>query len=79
MRRAALLLAGLMTLAPNAFARGKHATSTTSTTKHRGHHDRLKRDPAQRHRFMQESRAQAGETAAARASATAGSSTTSRR
>src|SRR5438067_1410492 len=55
MRIGALLLAGLILVAPDvALARGKHA-STASTTKHRGHHDRIKRDPAQRHRFMQQS------------------------
>ena len=51
MRLSPLLLAGLIALGPgSALARGR---GSHNTRKHHGHHDRLKRDPEQRRRFMQ--------------------------
>ena len=50
MRIPVLLLAGLIAMAPAsalAGGRGSH-----NTRKHPGHHDRIKRDPEQRRRFM---------------------------
>jgi len=49
-RLSSILLAAMLALAPgSAFARvrGSH-----NTRKHAGHHDRVKRDPEQRRRFM---------------------------
>jgi hypothetical protein len=69
-RLGAFVLAALLLWAPAvAFARGhgghsrSHSHSSTipthsrhaqATTSHPGHHHRIKRDPAQRHRFMQQ-------------------------
>ncbi len=57
MRLSALIAAALLALAPDSALARSHSSrphATERSERHRGHHHRIKRDPAQRRSFMRE-------------------------